>query len=354
MPRSTPSRLPSCRATISPTRNCTPGAHCPAEACHRLWQYLVHGGLDNAGELLAYAAHMLGRAEPWREPAPLLRAGLYWPGMLRPDLDMVRARWRSRRPVAALVFYRALMQASDLDVIDAMIDGLDAAGLNPLPIFTASLKDPIGAPLVRELLEQARSGRRPERNRLRRLEPRRVAADATRPAGMLRPPGGVLGRQRIGLARRHARPLGARPGDERRPARARRPGAQPGGRVQGAKAVRCRHREQRRRLRPGQGPGAVHRGAGGRLGAPLRHAGGRASGRDRARELPQPRRADRQWRRPRHAGKHHPAARGHARGRLSHRRAPRDRPDSGRDAAGGGHQRPLDARRSRRPGHAPS
>ena len=40
--------------------------------------------------------------------------------------------------------------------IDAMIDGLDAAGLNPLPIFTASLKDPIGAPLVRELLEQAR------------------------------------------------------------------------------------------------------------------------------------------------------------------------------------------------------
>ena len=127
----------------------------PAQACHRLWQYLVHGGLDNAGELLSYAAHMLGRAEPWREPAPLLRAGLYWPGMLRPDLDMVRARWRSRRPVAALVFYRALMQASDLDVIDAIIDGLDAAGLNPLPIFTASLKDPIGAPLVRELLEQA-------------------------------------------------------------------------------------------------------------------------------------------------------------------------------------------------------
>ena len=127
----------------------------PAEACHRLWQYLVHGGLDNASELLSYAAHMLGRAEPWREPVPLLRAGLYWPGMLRPDLDMVRARWRSRRPVAALVFYRALMQASDLDVIDAIIDGLDAAGLNPLPIFTASLKDPIGAPLVRELLEQA-------------------------------------------------------------------------------------------------------------------------------------------------------------------------------------------------------
>jgi cobaltochelatase CobN len=128
----------------------------PAEACHRLWRYLVHGGLDNARELLAYAACLLGRAEPWREPAPLLRAGLYWPGMLRPDLEMVRARWASGRPVAALVFYRALVQASDLDAVDAMIDGLDAAGLNPLPIFTASLKDPDGAPLLRELLEQTR------------------------------------------------------------------------------------------------------------------------------------------------------------------------------------------------------
>ncbi len=128
----------------------------PAEACHRLWQYLVHGGPDNAGELLAYAACLLGQDEPWREPAPLLRAGLYWPGMLRPDLDLVRARWAPHRPAAALVFYRALIQASDLDAIDAMIDGLAAAGLNPLPLFTASLKDPFGGPLVRELLEQAR------------------------------------------------------------------------------------------------------------------------------------------------------------------------------------------------------
>ena len=71
----------------------------PAEACHRLWQYGVHGGLDNAQQLLAYAASLLGRDEPWREPAPLLRAGLYWPGLARPDLAAIRARWeRTARP----------------------------------------------------------------------------------------------------------------------------------------------------------------------------------------------------------------------------------------------------------------
>ena len=126
----------------------------PAESCHRLWQYLVHGGVDNTGQFLAYAASLLGFDEPWREPAPLVRAGLYWPDLSLPDLEAVRARWQPGRAVAALVFYRALVQAGDLEVIDAMIHALGDAGLNPLPLFTASLKDPMAGPLVRELLEQ--------------------------------------------------------------------------------------------------------------------------------------------------------------------------------------------------------
>lgn len=116
------------------------------EACHRLWQYAVQGGLDNALQLLTYAASLLGYDGPWREPAPLLRAGLYWPGLAQPDLAAVQGHWQPDRPVAALVFYRALVQAGDLAPIDALIDALATAGLNPLPIHTASLKDPIGAP----------------------------------------------------------------------------------------------------------------------------------------------------------------------------------------------------------------
>jgi cobaltochelatase CobN len=127
----------------------------PPEACHRLWQYGVHGGLDNARQMLAYGASLIGPDEPWQEPAPLLRAGLYWPGIARPTLADLRQRWRPDRPAAALVFYRALVQAGDLAAIDALTEALDAAGLNPLPVFTASLKDPVAAPLVRHLLAEA-------------------------------------------------------------------------------------------------------------------------------------------------------------------------------------------------------
>jgi cobaltochelatase CobN len=127
----------------------------PPEACHRLWQYGVQGGLDNARQMLAYGASLIGRDEPWQEPAPLLRAGLYWPRIARPALADLRQRWRPGRPGAALVFYRALVQAGDLATIDALIEALDAVGLNPLPVFTASLKDPVAAPLVRHLLAEA-------------------------------------------------------------------------------------------------------------------------------------------------------------------------------------------------------
>jgi cobaltochelatase CobN len=128
----------------------------PAEACHRLWQYGVQGGLANAEALLAYAASLLGAKEPWREPAPLLRAGLYWPGAAQPDLAAIRRQWQPGRPPAALVFYRALVQAADLGVIDALLAALAGAGINPLPVYVASLKDPQAAALVRELLAEAR------------------------------------------------------------------------------------------------------------------------------------------------------------------------------------------------------
>ncbi len=38
----------------------------PAEACHRLWQYAVHGGAANARNMLAYAATLIGDDAEWR------------------------------------------------------------------------------------------------------------------------------------------------------------------------------------------------------------------------------------------------------------------------------------------------
>lgn len=107
----------------------------PAEAVHRLWQYLVHGGADNAAQFLCHAASLMGGTFAWREPAPLLRAGWY-----RPEL---RRAWRAEAPTAAVVFYRALVQAGDTAPIDALIEALTAEGLNVLALHAASLKDPV-------------------------------------------------------------------------------------------------------------------------------------------------------------------------------------------------------------------
>lgn len=125
------------------------------EAAHRLWQYLVHGGVANATNFLGFARDLIGAGGEWHEPAPLLRAGLYWPGRGEITLDDLRAQWIDGAPVAGLVFYRALMQAANLAPVDALIGTLRKAGLNPLPVYAASLKDPLAAAVLARTLDAA-------------------------------------------------------------------------------------------------------------------------------------------------------------------------------------------------------
>ena len=129
-----------------------------AAVTHRLWQYLLHGGPNNARNFLVYAASLvLGDRHfdtaDWTEPRPLLRAGLYWPGLADPDIEQLRQIWRPGSPVAAVVFYRALLQAGNLTPVQDLIGALEKEGVNPLPIFCASLKDAVAGETVTALLE---------------------------------------------------------------------------------------------------------------------------------------------------------------------------------------------------------
>ena len=133
-------------------------SHCllPRDACHRLWQYGVHGGAANARNFLAFAAHLIGCEVDWKEPAQVLRAGLYWPDAEASDLAAIRAHWRPGAPVAAIVFYRALWQAANLAPVDALIAALGELGLNPLPVFAASLRDPLAAETIAAIFAEAK------------------------------------------------------------------------------------------------------------------------------------------------------------------------------------------------------
>jgi cobaltochelatase CobN len=127
----------------------------PAAALHRLWRYLGEGGSANAEQLLRYAASLIGGDIAWREPMPLLHAGLYWPERDQPTLDDLRASWRLGAPVAAIVFYRALVQGANTAPVDALIRALAERGLNPLPLFALSLKDPQAAAILARTLAAA-------------------------------------------------------------------------------------------------------------------------------------------------------------------------------------------------------
>ena len=125
------------------------------ESLHRLWQYLVHGGVENAVNFLRHAAALIGKpGAPWQEPAPLMRAGLYWPGLTRPTLATLAQKW-SGHPRAAVLFYRALVQSADTAPIDAMIAALRRRGLDPVPIYLTSLKDALAAATVAELVRES-------------------------------------------------------------------------------------------------------------------------------------------------------------------------------------------------------
>ncbi len=120
-----------------------------------LWAYLVEGGPENATSFLRYTAAMLDNGDRPAPARPLLRAGVYWPGAGVADLDAARAAWTDGAPVVPLVFYRALVQGAGLHPINRLTRALMRRGLNPLPIFAASLKDPLSAATIRELFRAA-------------------------------------------------------------------------------------------------------------------------------------------------------------------------------------------------------
>ncbi|MEM6593907.1 MAG: cobaltochelatase subunit CobN [Pseudomonadota bacterium] len=125
------------------------------EAYDALWAYMVEGGPANASNFLAYAKTLLDGGETPPAATPLLRAGVYWPGAGVADLSTAEASWTCGAPVVPLIFYRALVQGAGLAPINRMVKALLREGLNPLPIFVASLKDPVSQATLQTLFEQA-------------------------------------------------------------------------------------------------------------------------------------------------------------------------------------------------------
>ncbi len=121
----------------------------------QLWAYMVEGGPENASNFLRYGRAMLDDADRPEPARPLLRAGIYWPGLGIADLDAVREHWTEDAPVVPITFYRALVQGAGLHPINRMVKALLRRGLNPMPVFVASLKDPVSVATLQHLFAMA-------------------------------------------------------------------------------------------------------------------------------------------------------------------------------------------------------
>ena len=127
----------------------------PEDQTVRLWRYLVEGGPRNMRGFLAYCRHLLeGVPEP-APPLPLLKSGLFWPGHETPSLEDLKQDWIDGAPVAAITFYRALIEGGNTAPVEALISALAERGINALPLYVASLKDPVSAATIAEAFQAA-------------------------------------------------------------------------------------------------------------------------------------------------------------------------------------------------------
>lgn len=119
----------------------------PRADVEALWQYLVDGGADNAVSFLTYCKALLDGSERPPAASPLLKAGLWSQDVANPSLDDIIDAG-SQRPVIPICFYRALVQSGQTQPVEALANALKAEGMQALPIFVSSLKDPVSVATV--------------------------------------------------------------------------------------------------------------------------------------------------------------------------------------------------------------
>ena len=113
----------------------------PPQELDALLRFFREGGRENLRALLRRLARHAGSDLEAHEPKPVPRLAGYLPGEGAVDLDKLCASLEPGKPVVPIIFYRALLLASDTAPIEALCTALTARGLAPAPLVVTSLKD---------------------------------------------------------------------------------------------------------------------------------------------------------------------------------------------------------------------
>src|SRR5215211_5301706 len=128
----------------------------PSGTVLEAFEYLRHGGVRNTENLLRFVADTVLMEGNGFEPASVLpEVGVYHPGLPEGfSVEELLARQDPARPTVGVIFYRAHWMSGNTAFIDALIEALEAAGADALPIYCYSLRaDPEGRVQGLEILK---------------------------------------------------------------------------------------------------------------------------------------------------------------------------------------------------------
>src|SRR5215218_8002845 len=130
----------------------------PSGTVLEAFEYLRYGGVRNTENLLRFVADTVLMEGYGFEPAsPLPEVGVYYPGLAEDSsVDELLAQHDPARPTVGIIFYRAHWMSGNTAFVDDLVEALEAAGANALPVYCYSLRaGPAGEVRGLELLKDS-------------------------------------------------------------------------------------------------------------------------------------------------------------------------------------------------------
>jgi cobaltochelatase CobN len=128
----------------------------PSGTMLEAFEYLRHGGVRNTENLLRFVADTVLMEGYGFEPASALsEVGVYHPGLPEGStVEELLARHEPARPTVGVIFYRAHWMSGNTAFVDTLVEELEEAGTNALPVYSYSLRaGPEGRVQALELLK---------------------------------------------------------------------------------------------------------------------------------------------------------------------------------------------------------
>ncbi|HEV8223995.1 MAG TPA: cobaltochelatase subunit CobN, partial [Rubrobacteraceae bacterium] len=114
----------------------------PSGAVAEAFEYLRWGGVSNTANLVRFVVDtLLLEGYGFEQPAPVPELGVYHSRLLDGStLEDLVALHDHDRPTVGVIFYRTHLLGGNTAFVDALVDALEEAGANALPVYCYSLR----------------------------------------------------------------------------------------------------------------------------------------------------------------------------------------------------------------------